>query len=65
MFPCGHGLAETVLYRSLTVWPMHTYNPIGISYLIDSHYRSSMALLDLIPVCLHALAVREAPRKER
>src|SRR5215813_14717724 len=63
MFPCGNGLAETVLYRSLTVWPMHTYHPIEISYLLDRHYLSSIALLDLAPVCLHALAVRGGPSR--
>src|SRR5215475_6609426 len=65
MFPCGNGLAETVLYRFLTVWTMHAYHPIEISYLLDRHYLSSMDLVDLAPVCLHALSARgESSRGE-
>ena len=57
-FPCGNGLVETVSYRSLTVYTIGTSPLIVISYLIDRRCLSSMALLDLALVCLHALAVR-------
>jgi len=56
-FPCGNGLVETVPCRSLMVCTINTYPPIVISYLIDSRCLSSIALLELAPVCLHAMSV--------
>ena len=55
--PCGNGLVEIVPYRSLVVWTIRISYPIGISYLIDSRCLSSMSLLKLAPVCLHAMFV--------
>src|SRR5262245_53328891 len=56
--PCENGLVETVPCRSLMVCTIYTSHPIVISYLIDRRCLSSMALLDLALVCLHALSVR-------
>ena len=56
-FPCRNGLVEIVPCRSLMVWTIRISYPIGISYLIDSRCLSSMSLLKLAPVCLHAMFV--------
>jgi hypothetical protein len=39
------------------VCTINTYPPIVISYLIDSRCLSSIALLELAPVCLYAMSV--------
>src|SRR5262245_19610317 len=56
-FPCGNGPVEIVPCRSLMVCTIRTSPPIVISYLIDRRYLSSIALLELAPVCLHAMSV--------